>query len=89
MGYGENRNVHSGFTKHVEFLGHVSDYELVKKGSTPWSYSLNFRKIAFWLGIPKVRDRWEDNIKMDLRKTGIDGFSWLRIGSGGGLLCTG
>jgi hypothetical protein len=33
--------------------------------------------------------RWEDNIKLDLRKIGIDeltGFSWLRIGSSGGLL---
>jgi len=38
------------------------------------------------------RRRWEDNIKMDLRETGIDGsmgrtgFGWLRIGSSGGLL---
>jgi hypothetical protein len=39
------------------------------------------------LGRP--RRRWEDNIKMDLREVGIDGanrFSWLRIGSSGGLL---
>jgi hypothetical protein len=39
------------------------------------------------LGRP--RRRWEDNIKMDLRETGIVGrteFGWLRIGSGGRLL---
>jgi hypothetical protein len=34
--------------------------------------------------------RWEDNIKMDLRETGINGVStgssWLRIESGGSLL---
>jgi hypothetical protein len=39
------------------------------------------------LGRP--RHRWEDNIKMDLRETGIDGrtgFSWLRMVSCGGLL---
>jgi hypothetical protein len=39
------------------------------------------------LGRPKRR--WEDDIKMDLRVTGIDGrtgFGWLRRGSGGGLL---
>jgi hypothetical protein len=39
------------------------------------------------LGRP--RRRWDDNIKMDLREIGIDGrtgFSWLRIGSSGGLL---
>jgi hypothetical protein len=39
------------------------------------------------LGRP--RHRWEVNIKMDLRRTGIDGetgFGWLRIGSNGGLV---
>jgi hypothetical protein len=29
------------------------------------------------LGSP--RRRWEDNIKMDLRETGIDGASWIRL----------
>jgi hypothetical protein len=54
---------------------------------------------GFWLGGPdgkkplgSSRRRWEDNIKMGLRETGIDGsmgrtgFGWLRIGSFGGLL---
>jgi hypothetical protein len=39
------------------------------------------------LGRP--RRRWEDDIKMDLREIRVDrrtGFSWLRIGSSGGLL---
>jgi hypothetical protein len=39
------------------------------------------------LGRP--RRRWEDNIKMDLRKIGIEGrtgYSWLRIGFSVGLL---
>jgi hypothetical protein len=38
------------------------------------------------LGTP--RRRWEDNIKMDLRKLeGVGtGWSWLRIGTGGGHL---
>jgi hypothetical protein len=33
--------------------------------------------------------RWEDNIKMDLQDVGWEawtGLSWLRIGTGGGLL---
>jgi hypothetical protein len=39
------------------------------------------------LGRP--RRRWEDRIKMDLREIGWgvwSGFSWLRIGTGGGLV---
>jgi len=38
------------------------------------------------LGRP--RRRWEDNIKMDLREVGRGeiGWSWLRIGTGGGHL---
>jgi hypothetical protein len=41
------------------------------------------------LGRP--RRRWEDNIKIDLREVGWGwawiGLIWLRIGTGGGLLC--
>jgi hypothetical protein len=39
----------------------------------------------FWLGGPKVRDRWEDlgrwddNIKLDLRETGIDEANWIQL----------
>jgi len=44
---------------------------------------------GFRLGSPKVtplgrpRQKWENNIKMDLREKsmGRTGFSWLRIGS--------
>jgi hypothetical protein len=25
------------------------------------------------------RRRWDDNIKMDLRETGIDGANWIRL----------
>jgi len=34
----------------------------------------------------RPRHRWEDNIKMDLKKVGWSGFIWLRIGTGGGHL---
>jgi hypothetical protein len=40
---------------------------------------------AFWLGGLKVRDhwddrcRWEDNIKLDLRETEIDGANWIQL----------
>jgi hypothetical protein len=45
------------------------------------------REIRLPLGRP--RRRWEDNIKMDLQEVGWaawTGLSWLRIGTGGGLL---
>jgi hypothetical protein len=52
---------------------------------------------GFWWGKPKgkrplerPRRRWEDGIKMDLREIGWggvwSGFTWLRIGTVGGLL---
>ena len=35
----------------------------------------------------RPRRRWEDNIKMDIREVGAwTGSSWLRIGTGDGLL---
>jgi hypothetical protein len=35
----------------------------------------------FWLGGPngRPRHRWEDNIKIDLRKTGSMGANWIRL----------
>jgi hypothetical protein len=36
------------------------------------------------LGRP--RQRWEDNIKMDLQEVGSGSMDWLRIGTGGGHL---
>jgi hypothetical protein len=29
------------------------------------------------LGRPRIR--WEDNIKLDLRETGIDGANWIKL----------
>jgi hypothetical protein len=40
--------------------------------------------------LERPRRRWKDNIKMDLREVGWaeqTGLIWLRIGTGGGLLC--
>jgi hypothetical protein len=36
---------------------------------------------GFWLRGSKGRPRyrWEDNIKMDLRETGIDEMNWIRL----------
>jgi hypothetical protein len=35
---------------------------------------------GFWVGGLKVRDHWEDNIKMYVREVGIDGANWIRLG---------
>jgi hypothetical protein len=57
------------------------------------------RRGAYWalVGKPegrrplgRPRRKWEDNIKMDLQEVGVGaqtGLMWLRIGTGGGLLC--
>jgi hypothetical protein len=29
--------------------------------------------------LERPRRRWEDNIKMDLRQTGIDGANWIHL----------
>jgi hypothetical protein len=29
--------------------------------------------------LERPRRRWEDNIKMDLRETGIDGAKWIQL----------
>jgi hypothetical protein len=39
--------------------------------------------------LERPRPRWEDGLKMDLREIGwwvCSGFTWLRIGTVGGLL---
>jgi hypothetical protein len=56
------------------------------------------RRCAYWALVGKaegrrplerLRGRWEDNIKMDLREVGWGAWTgsiWLRIGTGDGLL---
>jgi hypothetical protein len=49
------------------------------------------RFTGFWLGGPKGRDHWEDLVvggRITLGSMGRTGFSWLRLGSNGGLVRT-
>jgi hypothetical protein len=46
-------------------------------------------KLEVKIPLERPRCRWEDGIKMDLREIGWgvwSGFTWLRIGTVGGLL---
>jgi hypothetical protein len=63
------------------------------------SYCYTLLKPVVLVGMPegkrqlgRPRRRWEDNIKMDLQEVGGvvgTGWSWLRIGTGGGHLWVG
>jgi hypothetical protein len=37
------------------------------------------RKLEGKRPLGRPRRRWDDNIKMDLRETGIDGRNWIRL----------
>jgi hypothetical protein len=52
-------------------------------GEMTVAYRISVRRLE-----GRIRRRWEDNIKMDLQEVGWawTGLSWLRIGTGGGLL---
>jgi hypothetical protein len=68
----------------MRWAGHVA-----RMGEGRGVYSVLVRRPEGKRPLGRPRRRWEDNIKMDLRETGIDGrtgFGWLRIGSSGELL---
>jgi hypothetical protein len=52
-------------------------------------YRVSVRKPEGKRPLERPRSRWENGIKMDLREIGWgvwSGFTWLRIGTCGGLL---
>jgi hypothetical protein len=68
------------------WAGHVAR---MGEGSTVYRVLVGKPEGERPLGSP--RRRWEDGIKMDLKETGWgggvwSGFTWLRLGTGGGLL---
>jgi hypothetical protein len=68
-------------SRRMRWAGHV---ERVGEGRGVHRVLVGWPKGTRPLGRP--RRRQEDNIKMNLREIGIDGFGWLRVGSSGGLL---
>ena len=76
-------------------------FRLIKSRRTRWAghvarmgewrdvYRVLVRKPEGKRPLGRPRLRWEDNIKMDLQEVGGvvgTGWSWLRIGTGGGRL---
>jgi hypothetical protein len=52
------------------------------------AYRISVGKAEGKRPVGRLRHRWVDNIKMDLREIGWGGMHLLRIGTSGGLLWT-
>jgi hypothetical protein len=61
-------------SRRMRWVGHVAH---VGKGRGVYGVSVGRPEGKRTLG--RHRHRWEDNIKMDLRETGIDGANWIRL----------
>jgi hypothetical protein len=71
-------------SKRLRWAGHVA-----RMGAMRSAYKALVRKPEGRKRLGRPRRRWE-NIKTDLREVGwgaLTGLIWLRIGTGGGLLC--
>jgi hypothetical protein len=73
-------------SRRLRWAGHVA-----RMGERRGAYKALVGKPEGSRPLERPRRRWEDNIKMDLREVGWGGAQtgliWLRIGTGGGLLC--
>jgi hypothetical protein len=58
----------------MRWAGHVA-----RMGEGRSVYRILVRKTEGKRPLARPRRRWEDNIKMDLRETGIDGANWIRL----------
>jgi hypothetical protein len=61
-------------SRRMRWVGHVASME---EGSGVYSVLVGRPKGKRLLG--RLRHRWEDNIKMDLREIGIDGLNWIQL----------
>jgi len=68
----------------MRWAGHVA-----RMGDGRGVYRVLFGRPEGKRPLGRLRLRWEDNFKMDLREIGIDGANWIhliQVGSSGGLL---
>jgi hypothetical protein len=68
-------------SRRLRWTGHVARME-----ESSGAYRVLVEKREERTPLGRLRHRWEDNIKMDLREAGWTGLVWHRIGTGGGLL---
>jgi hypothetical protein len=72
-------------SRRLRWAGHVA-----RMGERRGAYRALVGKPEGKRPLGRLRRRWEDNIKMDLRKVGCGGADWIdlaQVGTGGGLLC--
>jgi len=71
-------------SRRIKWAGHVA-----RMGEGRDVYRSLVQKPGGKRPLGRLRHRWDDNIKMDLKEVGCGGWtesSWLRIGTGGGHL---
>jgi hypothetical protein len=61
-------------SRRMRWAGHVP-----RMGVGRYIYTILVGRPEVKRPLERPRRRWEDNIKMDLRKTGIDGANWIRL----------
>jgi hypothetical protein len=64
-------------SRRMRWTGHVA---CIKEGRGVYRVLVGRLEGKRPLGRP--RRRWEDNIKMDLKETGIDGANWIQLAQG-------
>jgi hypothetical protein len=61
-------------SRRMRWVGHVA-----RTGEGRGVYSVLVGRPEGKRPLGRPRHRWEDNIKIDLRETGIDGANWIRL----------
>jgi transcription termination factor 2 len=61
-------------SRRMRWAGHVA-----RMGQGRGVYRVLVRKLEGKRPLGRPRRRWKDNIKMDLRQTGIDGANWIQL----------
>jgi hypothetical protein len=61
-------------SRRLRWVGHVA-----RMGEGRCVYSVLVGRPESKRPLGRPRRRWEDNIKLDLRETGIDGANWIRL----------